>query len=111
MSDDKNCSNCPQHEGCKSTYEKLGKAVGSFVALRAIAAFLVPILIFILSLGLFPKILGEFVSGKNWRTLISVALGALICFIYVLIFRFFSVHFGKRKDVCGSEQKELKNRS
>ena len=111
MSDDKNCSNCPQHESCKSTYEQLGKAEGSFVALRAVAAFLVPILIFILSLALFPKLLGEFVSGKNWQTLISVALGALICFIYVLIFRFFSVRLGWRKDACESEQKELKNRS
>lgn len=111
MPEDKNCSNCPQHEGCKSTYERLGKAEGSFVAIRAVAAFLVPILIFILSLALFPKLLGESVSGKNWRTLISVALGLLVCFFYVLMVRFFSVYFGRRKDVCEREQKEFRNRS
>jgi len=111
MGTDKNCSNCPQHEGCMSTYQKLGKAEGSFVVIRAIAAFLVPILIFILSLAVFPKVLGDYISGKNATTLISVALGLLICFVYILIIRFFSVYSGKRKSECPDKQKEFKNRS
>ena len=56
MIDDKFCSGCPQHNDCKSTYEQLGKVEGPSVVLKSVGAFLVPILLFILSLGLFDRL-------------------------------------------------------
>ena len=90
MSENDNCSGCPQHHDCKSMYQALGNAEGSYVAIRSIAAFLVPILIFVLGLAVFGKLLEAKITGSNPRTMISAILSLLICSIYVIAFRLIS---------------------
>ena len=41
------CAHCGQKDDCRLMYEKLGKAAGENVAVRAIVAFLIPIVVFI----------------------------------------------------------------
>jgi len=90
MSENENCSGCPQHHDCKSMYQAIGNAEGSFVVIRSIGAFLVPILIFSLGLAFFDKLLNSTITGSNGRTMISVILSMLICSIYVMTLRFIS---------------------
>ena len=97
MSENDNCSGCPQHHDCKSMYQALGNAQGSYVAVRSIAAFLVPILIFALSLAVFDKLLESAITGTNARTIISVILSLLVCSVYVIAFRLISA---RGSDVC-----------
>jgi len=90
MIENDNCSGCPQHHDCKSMYKALGKAEGSFVAIRSIAAFLVPILIFALGLAVFDKLFQTRITSSNPRTLISAVLSLFVCLIYVTAFRLIS---------------------
>jgi hypothetical protein len=87
MSEKDNCSGCPQHHDCKSMYQALGSAKGSFVATRSIYAFLVPILIFAAGVAIFDKLLASKIPGENPRTIISAILALLICSIYVMALR------------------------
>ncbi|MBW8017010.1 MAG: SoxR reducing system RseC family protein [Planctomycetes bacterium] len=97
MSKNDNCSGCPQHHDCKSMYQAIGNAEGSFVAIRSIAAFLVPILIFALGLAVFDKMLGSRITGNNARTMISVIGALLVCSIYVIALRLIST---RSSDEC-----------
>ena len=90
MSENDNCSGCPQNHDCKSMYQALGNAEGSYVAIRSVAAFLVPILIFALGLAVFDKLLEARVTGSNSRTMISAILALLVCSVYVIAFRVIS---------------------
>jgi len=97
MSENDNCSGCPQHHDCKSMYQAVGNAQGSYVAIRSITAFLVPILIFALGLAVFDKLLEASITGTNARTIISVILSLLVCSVYVIAFRLISA---RGSDVC-----------
>ena len=90
MRENENCSGCHQHHDCKSMYQQLGTADGSFVAIRSIAAFLVPILLFTLGLAVFGKLLDGKIAGNNARTMISAILALLVCSIYVVALRLIS---------------------
>ena len=100
MHENDNCSGCPQHHDCKSMYQTIGNAEGSFVAIRSIAAFLVPILLFALGLAAFGKLLDSRIPGSNARTVISAILALLICSIYVMAFRFFAAPPSDAKNAC-----------
>jgi hypothetical protein len=100
MSEKDNCSGCPQHHDCKSMYQALGNAEGSFVAIRAIAAFLVPLLIFALGLAVFEKILDGRITGDNARTVVGAILSLLVCSIYVIAFRLISNRSSSLKKAC-----------
>jgi len=94
-----NCSGCPQHHDCKSMYQALGKAEGSYVAIRSISAFLVPILIFVLGLAVFGKLFESSINGSNARTMVSVFCSLLLCSVYVGAFKLFSAR-GVDKNTC-----------
>ena len=95
-----NCSGCPQHHDCKSMYQALGKAEGCHVAIRAVAAFLLPIVIFAFGLAIFDKLLVSGIESDNLRTLTSVICSLVLCSVYVLAFRIFSVKGGGPKKTC-----------
>ena len=77
--DTNNCSGCSQKDHCGEAFAKLGKAKGPNVAWKAIGAFLMPILVFILSLATADKILRNQFEGKM-LTVISflTALGVTL---------------------------------
>ena len=85
MADEKFCSGCRQRHDCKSTYEKLGKVKGESVFLKSVGAFLVPILLFIISLAVFEPVFESWISGKNARTAICALAGAGVCYVYLVI--------------------------
>ena len=95
MADEEICSGCPEKNTCSNTYEQLGKFKGPSVFFRSVAAFLVPILLFAISLGVFDRLLVGPVSDKNVRTLICVILGLFVCSVYLFTLRLIS-HCTKR---------------
>lgn len=62
--DTKNCSQCGQKDRCSQLYEKMGKTQGPNVAWKVIVAFLIPILVFILSLSTADNLLQNQFEGK-----------------------------------------------
>lgn len=100
MHEKDNCSGCAQHHDCKSMYQALGNADGTFVAIRSIAAFLVPIVIFALVLAVFDKLLDEKIPSDNVRTLTCAFLALLICSIYVAALRLVLNRRSSPKNAC-----------
>ena len=74
MTEDKFCSNCAQRQNCSAIYEHLGKSSGPSVVYKALAAFLLPIGVFIVALAVFERLVGP-VAGL---ALAAVAVGICI---------------------------------
>jgi len=81
------CQDCTQKRDCQGIYEQLGGTPGPSVTLNVILAFLLPLLVFIVSLAVFEKVLaGTFNTGRL-QTVVSFLLALLVTFACILITR------------------------
>jgi hypothetical protein len=78
MTQEKICQDCSQQQKCQEIYEKLGNITGSSVAVKAVVAFLLPILVFIASLAVFEAILDKAALSFVFALSVSFALILII---------------------------------
>ena len=65
----------------------MGDSPGPSVALKAILAFLLPLMVFIVSLAVFKRVLAGAIATEQMQTALSFVLALLATFICVLITR------------------------
>jgi hypothetical protein len=85
MTQSRFCRECSQKHHCQEIYQQMGKAKGPSVTLKAIIAFLLPILIFIISLIIFEKILAKIVDTKQLRTALDFLFALSVTLAIILI--------------------------
>jgi hypothetical protein len=68
------CEHCTQRQSCPAIYEELGNRTGPSVASKVIAAFLLPIVVFIASLAAFEHMLKAAIEAKQVRTAVNFLL-------------------------------------
>ena len=81
------CQNCIQKHDCQRVYEQLGNASGPHVVLKTILAFLLPLVIFIVSLAVFEQVLAGEIKNGRVQIALSLLLALLATFICMLITR------------------------
>jgi len=84
MAQEKFCQDCDQKHDCQKIYGQLGNIKGPSVVLKVIVAFLLPVVVFIVSLAVFEEVLAKAVNAKELRTLLSFLISLLITFIFVI---------------------------
>jgi len=72
---------------CKRIYEQLGGSPGPSVTLKAILAFLLPLMVFIISLAVFERVIAGAISTEQMQTALSFVLALPVTFVCVLITR------------------------
>ncbi len=87
MDEKKFCDNCMQKHDCQSIYRQLGDVEGPSVVIKVIVAFLLPLLVFIVTLAIFERILSGFEMTADLQAVFSAAASLLITFICILIVR------------------------
>jgi len=87
MASQRFCQDCIQKHDCKRIYEQLGDSPCPSVALKAILAFLLPLMVFIVSLAVFERVLDGAITTEQMQTVLSFVLALLATFICVLITR------------------------
>ncbi len=65
----------------------MGGSSGPSVALKAILAFLLPLMVFIVSLAVFERVLAGEIATEQMQTVLSFVLALLVTFVCVLITR------------------------
>ena len=100
MAEEEFCSNCKQSHDCKTIYQRVGNTPGPSVIIKVLVAFLIPIAVFIISLGISENILKRAVTSKNLCTAVSFLLATGISFFCILITRVINSHLSARKDSC-----------
>jgi hypothetical protein len=93
------CENCGyQHSHgncCMDLYQKLGWTKGPSVVSKVLLAFLVPLLMFIISLVLASYILSIFKIKDYMKTLSSFLAALAVTFVFVQLIRVFNEQHGK----------------
>ena len=79
------CSNCPQSHNCQTVYERLSNMTGPSVALRAVSAFLLPLIVFIIALAVSKSIFAGIIKNQGLRTLLSLVSAGGAGFIGILL--------------------------
>jgi hypothetical protein len=96
MTELNSCPGCNQKNKCQETYQRLGKAHGQSIALGSAFAFLLPLLIFIISLGVFDRILAGTTELNNLRTAFNFLLALFVTFVVMLTIKLISKQLGKK---------------
>jgi len=91
------CQDCTQKDDCQGIYEQMGESSGSSVTLNVILAFLLPLLIFIVSLAVFEEVLADTFNTGRIRTIVSFLLALLVTFACILITRVMRKSFSSDK--------------
>jgi uncharacterized membrane protein len=81
------CQDCIQKHDCQRIYEQLGDSSGESVALKVILAFLLPLIVFIVSLAVFERVLAGAIKAEGLQIVLSFLLALLVTFICVFITR------------------------
>ena len=89
MAQQKFCEDCNQKHDCREVYQKLGNTKGPSVVLKAVVAFLLPILVFIGCLAAFEAILA--------RTALNFLLALSVTFVLILIIKAKNRQLSKNK--------------
>jgi len=91
------CQDCIQKHNCRSIYEQLGNDSGASVTLKVILAFLLPLIVFIVSLAVFGSMLAGAISPEGLQITLSFLLSLLATFVCVFIIRVFNKQLGLNK--------------
>ncbi len=93
MDKKESCQGCEEKDDCKLIYKELGQREGPSVVYMVLTAFLLPIVVFIISLLLFENLLSEAIEIEGYRTGLSffLALGvtSIAIFAVKLLIKFF----------------------
>ena len=87
MASQRICQNCIQKHDCQRVYEQLGNASCSSIVLKAIIAFLLPLIVFIVSLAVSERVLARAIKIEEVQIVLSFLLALLATFVCVLITR------------------------
>ncbi len=97
MAEPKPCQECDQKHKCQDIYQQLGKAHGPSVAFKAVVAFLLPLLILIVSLAVFEGILSRITDIKSLRVALDFLLALSVTLTTMLIIKAINKRLNKNK--------------
>ncbi|MCP4613290.1 MAG: SoxR reducing system RseC family protein [Planctomycetes bacterium] len=95
MSEKEFCDHCNQKHNCGSIYHQLGNIKGPSVVAKVIVAFLLPLLVFIISLAIFEEILAKTINNQLLQTALSMVSALLVTFSCILIVKVINKRLGQ----------------
>ena len=90
------CQICGRRNSCQGVYRRLGSLEGPSVTLKVILAFLIPVLVFIVTLAAFEWMLRS-LGFDHYSTPLSLVGAAATAFIAVVLIRIAGAHLNRKK--------------
>jgi len=97
MAEQEFCQECNQRNKCQDVYRQLGSTKSSSVALKAVIAFLLPLIVFIAALVASEKILAGIINSKEAQTALSFLLALAVTSVSILIIKVINRQLSKDK--------------
>lgn len=79
------CGKCSQKHDCARVYEQLGNTEGPSIVTKVVLAFLLPLVVFIVSLAVFERVFSGVISAGQIESALSFILALLLTFISILL--------------------------
>ena len=97
MAQQKFCQECNQRHTCQDVYRQLGNTKSPSVVFKVVAAFLLPLMVFIAALATSEKILAKVINTKEVQTALSFLLALAVTFVCILIIKMIDRQLRKDK--------------
>ena len=81
------CQTCKDKADCRKIYRELGKSTSPSVAAQVVLAFLLPLLVFIMTLGISERLLTGAIEKGPVLTAASFLLALLVTFACIVIIK------------------------
>jgi hypothetical protein len=88
MAENEFCDNCNQKHNCGSIYHQLGNTNGPSMVVKVVLAFLLPLVVFIISLAIFEEIFAKTINSQLVHTALSMVSALLVtsgCILFVRV--------------------------
>ena len=95
MAEQEICKSCKQKHDCQEIFRQMGENKGPSVVNKVVVAFLLPLVVFIVSLAAFQEIFATVISSQRVQTALSFLLALVVTFICILIIRVVNRRVGK----------------
>lgn len=79
------CGQCSRRHDCGKVYEQLGNTEAPSIVRKVVLAFLLPLIVFTISLAILEKIFSEVISGGQIKSACSLVLALLVTFVFILL--------------------------
>jgi len=93
MAEQKSCQDCQQKHDCMEAYKKLGDFKGPSVLPKIIVAFLLPIVVFLVSLAVFDGFIAQAITLRSVSIVSGLLFSSACSFVFVLAARFIVKYF------------------
>jgi len=100
MLEQKICQNCSQRVSCSRIYRQLGSSKVPSVLLKTICAFLLPLVVFTVSVTVFENILADKWRQREFALIVSVLIALIITCGFMVFLKILSRKFAKNKKFC-----------
>lgn len=97
MTEQQNCQDCSQKDKCREIYPKPANFQGRPMVVSVIIAFVLPIVIFIISLATFERVFAQIISSKQSRTAIGFLVAISITLFVILLAKVINRQIEKNK--------------
>ncbi|OHB58181.1 MAG: hypothetical protein A2Y12_07930 [Planctomycetes bacterium GWF2_42_9] len=89
--DQQQCQSCGMKDHCQEVYKKLGECKSPSVLTKVISAFLLPLILFIISIVLGQKFLLETLKSERKADLAAFAAAIVVVFMYLLALKVINI--------------------
>jgi len=93
----KTCRGCSHEHDCGAIYQKLASLQGTSIVFKVSLAFLLPILVFIISLAAFERTLVKMINATWLQTVLSFLFALSVTFAVMLVIRVINKEFCKNR--------------
>ncbi len=104
---DKHCDGCEQKDRCQEVYEKLGHSEGPNVASKAVAAFVVPVAVFVIAALITQFFLKSKIENTKLMVLTEFAIGLAAAAAAIFIVRRLTQKDSSGHIQCPEKEKHL----
>ncbi|NOR67139.1 MAG: hypothetical protein GQ528_07270 [Woeseiaceae bacterium] len=91
------CQQCNQRQDCGQVYEQLGKLEGPSIVRKVVLAFLLPLVVFIVSLAVFERMFSGLIIAGQVRSALSFAAALSLTFVCIFLTKVVDRRFGQGK--------------
>jgi hypothetical protein len=91
------CQQCNQRQDCGQVYEQLGKLEGPSIVRKVVLAFLLPLIVFIVSLAVFERMFSGLIIAGQVQSALSFAAALSLTFVCIFLTKVVDRRFGQGK--------------
>ncbi len=91
------CQQCDQRQNCGEVYEQLGNIEGPSIVRKVVLAFLLPLVVFTVSLAIFERMFSGVIRAGQVQSALSFAAALSLTLVCILLTKVIDRQFGQDK--------------